>query len=548
MGRIQKGTFVLSANYEALIAAPLDARQAVQYKIDLTTPATWQNSGEVYLYNGLLVAVTQDSVPENNGIYRLTDAANYTQEASWLRILDANDLEQINSDIGGVHSFAESEIANVEKEISAIETGIAQIVDGEQHVGVAETANKVAQALTLNTDDGKVVFNGSAAVSADVRKDVVIIQLPMLSVSDTYTEAEIFGFFGVENIIELKTLVTQKTLVQKFGIVLSTQQYRYAIPVEYVEIPDNTHINIVMYGPDWEDSDNIKRFNTTIVLNGDSSTIVTEKVTIAGGGSGEVGPTGPTGPIGPTGPQGEPGADGATGPQGDIGPTGPTGAQGERGETGAMGPTGPAGQDGQDGTPGAVGPTGPTGATGEQGPQGEPGQQGAVGPTGPQGEQGPAGADGAPGEQGPQGEVGPTGPTGAAGTPGAQGDVGPTGPTGAAGAMGPTGATGPTGSQGPTGATGATGPTGPTGPVGPTGPTSQFTESANWVESDDDTAGAYMHAVSNSHGKGTYPAVVFIDDTTHKQSDGTVVYPNADGTGIKIYSSTNTAGTIVVRP
>ena len=120
MGRIQKGTFVLSANYEALIAAPLDARQAVQYKIDLTTPATWQNSGEVYLYNGLLVAVTQDSVPENNGVYRLTDAANYTQEASWLRILDANDLKQINSDISGVHSFAESEIANVEKEISAI--------------------------------------------------------------------------------------------------------------------------------------------------------------------------------------------------------------------------------------------------------------------------------------------------------------------------------------------------------------------------------------------------------------------------------------------
>ena len=99
-----------------------------------------------------------------------------------------------------------------------------------------------------------------------------------------------------------------------------------------------------------------------------------------------------------------------------------------------------------------------------------------------------------------------------------------------------------------TAATGETGPTGPTGPVGPTGPTSQFSELANWVESDDDTAGAYMHAVSNSHGKGTYPAVVFIDDTTHKQSDGTVVYPNTDGTGIKIYSNVNTAGRIIVRP
>ena len=449
MSRIQKGTFVLSGNYEPSIAAPLDAREAVQYKSDLTAPATWERNGGVYLYNGLLVAVTQDSVPKNNGIYRLTDAANYTQEDSWLRILDADDLEQINSDISGVHSFAESEIANVEKEIAAVETGIAQIVDGEQPVGVAETANKVAKALTLNTDDGNVVFDGSAAVSADVRKDMVIIQLPMLNVSDTYTEAEIFGFFGVENIVELKTLVTRKTLIQKFGIVLSTRQYRYAIPVEYLEIPDNTHINIVMYGPDWEDGDNIKRFNTTIVLNGDSSTIATEKVAIAGGGSGEVGPTGPTGPIGPTGPQGEPGADGA------VGPTGPAGA------------------------PGATGPVGPTGATGAQGP---------------------------------------------------------TGPTGGTGPVGPTG---PTDSQGPQG---------PTGAVGPTGPIGQYTENANWVTSDESSLGTYMHSITGTHGKGAYPSVVFIETSTHRQYSGTVVYPNTNGSGIKIYSNKNAEGIIVVRP
>ena len=58
MSRIQKGTFVLSGNYEPSIAAPLDAREAVQYKSDLTAPATWEGKGGVYLYNGLLVAVT----------------------------------------------------------------------------------------------------------------------------------------------------------------------------------------------------------------------------------------------------------------------------------------------------------------------------------------------------------------------------------------------------------------------------------------------------------------------------------------------------------
>ena len=67
----KKGIFEMAGNYEPQIAAPLDARNAVESKADLTNPATWQDtSGAVYLYDGLLVAVTNDSAVENNGIYK----------------------------------------------------------------------------------------------------------------------------------------------------------------------------------------------------------------------------------------------------------------------------------------------------------------------------------------------------------------------------------------------------------------------------------------------------------------------------------------------
>lgn len=491
----EKGIFEMAGNYEPQIAAPLDARNAVESKADLTNPATWQNtSGAAYLYDGLLVAVTNDSAVENNGIYKLVDADSYIQEASWVRMLDTVDLGDVNEDIMGLHSFIEAEIADVEKNISATQTGIAQIVDGEQPVGLANNATnaeKTTGVLTVEKDGESIAtFNGSSNAEIDISQNVHIFRIPVTDIrgaSKNYTEEQIYGFLGVADISELKKIVSRKVIVEKYGITLSGQQMQYNAPIEYLETTAKNHINIVFYGPDSSDGDNFKRFDITIVLNGESSTITSKATAPEGtigptGPQGEIGPAGPTGPMGATGPQGEPGADGA------VGPTGPQGGQGPAGQDGAMGPTGPAGANGADGAEGPVGPTGPTGA---------PGADGAPGTVGPTGPQGPTGADGAPGEQGP---IGPTGP---------QGSVGPTGPE---------------------------------GPIG------QFTEDANWVSSDASELGSYMHTVSSSQGKGNYPSVTFIETSTHRERSGVVVYPNSDGTGIKIYSNTNSAGIIVVRP
>lgn len=63
-----KGVFNFSANFEALIAAPLDARLTVPNYSNLTDGATIP-----YPYLGMIVAVTSDATPSNNGIYYCTN-------------------------------------------------------------------------------------------------------------------------------------------------------------------------------------------------------------------------------------------------------------------------------------------------------------------------------------------------------------------------------------------------------------------------------------------------------------------------------------------
>jgi hypothetical protein len=71
------GVFNFSANFEALIAAPLDARLTVETLAALTDGATIP-----YPYLGMIVAVTSDSTPSNNGLYYCTDIGTAPSFAS----------------------------------------------------------------------------------------------------------------------------------------------------------------------------------------------------------------------------------------------------------------------------------------------------------------------------------------------------------------------------------------------------------------------------------------------------------------------------------
>ena len=97
----QRGIFDFSGNYEPLIAAPLDARTVVDGKSELTQASTWTKAGNThpFLFNGLLVAVTSDSVASDNGLYILIDADNYNVAESWRKIADIMDIEALNERI-----------------------------------------------------------------------------------------------------------------------------------------------------------------------------------------------------------------------------------------------------------------------------------------------------------------------------------------------------------------------------------------------------------------------------------------------------------------
>lgn len=82
------GVFNFSANFEALIAAPLDARGTVMNYSELT------NSSLPYPYLGMVVAVTSDATPSNNGLY-LLKAAPATVSGNWVKISEGGTVPYI---------------------------------------------------------------------------------------------------------------------------------------------------------------------------------------------------------------------------------------------------------------------------------------------------------------------------------------------------------------------------------------------------------------------------------------------------------------------
>jgi hypothetical protein len=90
-----RGTFTVAANYEPLKAAPFDSRELVGCKADLTDPQIWQQeNGDIWVYVGMLVTVTQDVKADDNGTYRLI-ALPYTDIENWVKQADEDDIERL---------------------------------------------------------------------------------------------------------------------------------------------------------------------------------------------------------------------------------------------------------------------------------------------------------------------------------------------------------------------------------------------------------------------------------------------------------------------
>lgn len=161
----QQGFFSLSGNYEPLIAAPLDARTVVGGKSELTQPATWTLAGNTvpYLFNGLLVAVTNDSVASDNGLYILLDAANYTNLDSWYKVADIRDINALNEKIdqitgggGAVPVQSKANLPNIGSE------NTIYIVKDENAVYRWDDTNLLYYCVGRDYNEIKVINGGTA--------------------------------------------------------------------------------------------------------------------------------------------------------------------------------------------------------------------------------------------------------------------------------------------------------------------------------------------------------------------------------------------------
>ena len=111
----EKGTFQVAANYEPLIAAPFDARSLVETRADLINPTTWrQPNGDIWIYNGMIVAVSSDVNSTNNGVYVLLNANNYTEISSWQKLADTASIDHLQEQIDNIDTSEGLGLSDIE--------------------------------------------------------------------------------------------------------------------------------------------------------------------------------------------------------------------------------------------------------------------------------------------------------------------------------------------------------------------------------------------------------------------------------------------------
>lgn len=96
----KEGIIPFSGNFELRLAEPFDGRGRVENKSDLTLEATWLNDdGNVYLYDGIVVAVYNDPIERNRGIYTLL-GSDYTNIDNWVKAGDNAFSAEIITTVG----------------------------------------------------------------------------------------------------------------------------------------------------------------------------------------------------------------------------------------------------------------------------------------------------------------------------------------------------------------------------------------------------------------------------------------------------------------
>ncbi len=210
-----KGTFNFAANFEVLAKSPLDARQVVENFSDLTTAATWEDAASnIWLFDGLIVAVTSDSSITQNGVYYLKDATNYSTPSSWAKVGSDSDLSVLEASIfynQQVNLSQDASILNLDTSIVAInqhqavqDTSILTALSKDtsvQNVGIGEQVYR-------DTSNGFINLRtivGSSSIDVSTQGDVLYLSIDAsfsggeINYGENIGDGDVSLYYGKQN-------------------------------------------------------------------------------------------------------------------------------------------------------------------------------------------------------------------------------------------------------------------------------------------------------------------------------------------------------------
>ena len=208
-----KGMFQFAANFEIKNSAALDPRMVVATKAELYNKETWPYDGDTaYLYNGLVVAVT-----EENELYMLIDAANYTAEASWKKIVDVKQTVVENSleSESTINALSANQGKVLKEMIESIPSYEIEKVEGGYQLVTEQGGNALGAVISftdLVVKSGEVVdINGEPTIRLTLVNDD-IVDIPAVSLVDVYTSNDKYINVTSDNKIGLNIDVLKSDL------------------------------------------------------------------------------------------------------------------------------------------------------------------------------------------------------------------------------------------------------------------------------------------------------------------------------------------------
>ena len=111
-----RGDANVNMTYDISYWGPFDTRMLVPEKADLTIASTWipLRHTESCAYDGMIVAVGEDKVAENNGIYYLKDYTRVTSDDAWVKLAEISQIDELKEMIknipGGTGGVTEAQV------------------------------------------------------------------------------------------------------------------------------------------------------------------------------------------------------------------------------------------------------------------------------------------------------------------------------------------------------------------------------------------------------------------------------------------------------